>query len=92
MAAATQTGPAVVSLEEYLHTAYHSDRDFVDGVLEERHVGEYEHSGLQAIIDSWFVVRGREWGIRVLTEQRDAHRRDAGADSGCLRDLARGCV
>ncbi len=70
MAAAIQTVPALVSLEEYLHTAYHPECDFVDGVLEERNVGEYEHSGLQAVLASWFVVRGRAWGIRVLTEQR----------------------
>ncbi len=70
MAAAAQISPAIINLEEYLHTAYHPDRDFVDGVLEERHVGEYDHSNLQAALASWFFVRGPEWKIRVLTEQR----------------------
>jgi hypothetical protein len=36
MAAATTTLPAILTLEEYLHTAYHPDCDFVDGILEER--------------------------------------------------------
>ena len=70
MAAATQTVSALVSLEEYFHTAYHPDCDFVDGVLEERNLGEYEHSNLQAALTAWFFNRGREWNIRVLTEQR----------------------
>jgi Uma2 family endonuclease len=70
MAAATQTVPALLSLEEYLHTAYHPDCDFVDGVLEERHMGEYEHNNLQAALTSWFFVRGPEWNVRVLPEQR----------------------
>ncbi len=29
-------GPMQISLEEYLHTAFHPDCDFVDGVVEER--------------------------------------------------------
>jgi Uma2 family endonuclease len=70
MATATQTAPAPLSLEEYLHTSYHPDFDFVDGVLEERNVGEYQHSNLQAALTSWFFVRGPEWNIRVLPEQR----------------------
>ncbi len=70
MATATQTVPALLTLEEYLHTSNHPGCDFVDGVLEERNVGESEHSNLQAALTSWFFVRVPEWNIRVLPEQR----------------------
>lgn len=35
---------ALASLEEYLDTAYSPDREFVDGSIVERHVGERPHS------------------------------------------------
>ena len=34
----------LVSLEEYLDTAYSPDREYVDGAIVERHVGERPHS------------------------------------------------
>ena len=46
MAAAAQTISDLLTLEEYLRTSYRPDCEFVDGVLEERNVGEYEHSNL----------------------------------------------
>jgi len=70
MATATQTVPALLTLEEYLHTSYHPDCDFVDGHLEERNVGEYEHSNLQAVLTAWFFNHAIEWNVRVLPEQR----------------------
>ena len=39
--------PALVSVEEYLHTSYSPDVDYVDGLLEERNVGEIDHSWVQ---------------------------------------------
>ena len=39
--------PALVSVEEYLHTVYKPDMDFVDGTLEENNVGEIDHSIVQ---------------------------------------------
>jgi hypothetical protein len=36
-----------VSIEEYLSTAYEPDMDYVDGELEDRNVGEYEHNVVQ---------------------------------------------
>jgi hypothetical protein len=47
MATATQTLPAVLTLEEYLQTSYGPDCDFVDDHLEERATGETLHSWLQ---------------------------------------------
>jgi Uma2 family endonuclease len=37
----------LVSLEEYLDTAYSPDREYVDGVVVERNVGERPHSRVQ---------------------------------------------
>ncbi|HEY2018029.1 MAG TPA: Uma2 family endonuclease [Bryobacteraceae bacterium] len=37
----------LVSLEEYLNTAYSPDREFVDGEVVERNVGERPHSRVQ---------------------------------------------
>ena len=39
-----------VSIEEYLHTVYEPDVDYVDGVLEDRNVGEFDHSMVQRAI------------------------------------------
>ena len=38
-------GSALTSLEEYLHTSYSPDCEYVDGVVRERHVGLRPHSG-----------------------------------------------
>ncbi len=70
MATATALEPALISMEEYLHSIYHPDRDFVDGRLEERNVGEVKHSLLQAELALWFGIRRKEWRIRVMTELR----------------------
>jgi Uma2 family endonuclease len=61
---------AGVSVEEYLSTSYRPDCDYVDGELRERNVGEYPHSNLQTGLAIWFGNRQRDWGIRVLVEQR----------------------
>jgi Uma2 family endonuclease len=63
--------PLRLTMEEYLHTMYHPDCDFVDGVLEERNVGELEHGTLQAEIAAWFVNHRAEWNIRITTEWRN---------------------
>ena len=59
-----------LSLEEYLRTSYRPDREYVDGEIEERNVGELEHSTLQIALGAWFFNRRLEWKIRVLSEQR----------------------
>ena len=67
MAAAPQ---ALMTMEEYLHTAYHPDCDFVDGVVEERNVGDTKHSLLQAELAFWFRSHRADWKVRVMTELR----------------------
>ena len=70
MATAPAISPALISMDEYLHTIYHPDCDFVDGQLEERNVGETRHSLLQAELAIWFGTHRRDWKIRVMTELR----------------------
>ncbi|SNS98788.1 Endonuclease, Uma2 family (restriction endonuclease fold) [Granulicella rosea] len=60
----------LISIDEYLKTPYHPDCEFVDGQLEERNVGEYEHSRLQSLLTIWFGNRESEWHVRVVTELR----------------------
>ena len=36
-----------ISVSEYLHTSYHPDCDYVDGVIEERNLGELDHAEVQ---------------------------------------------
>jgi Uma2 family endonuclease len=59
-----------VSIEEYLHTSYEPDCDYVDGELVERNVGEFRHSLLQLILSGWFRDLGRRLPIRAGTELR----------------------
>ena len=40
---AVAASPLPVSVDEYLHTVYEPDMDFVDGVLEDRNLGELDH-------------------------------------------------
>ncbi len=65
MATATQ-----ITIEQYLATTYRPDCDYIDGELEERNLGKFHHSNLQAILAFFFVGRGVEWNIRAFTEQR----------------------
>ena len=62
--------PQLISIEEYLCSSYEPDLEFVDGVLEEKCMGERDHSFLQAAITAWFFRHRAEWKIDVLTEFR----------------------
>jgi Uma2 family endonuclease len=64
------TAPTLLSLEEYLRTSYHPDADYVDGEIEERNLGEYEHGKIQGWIFQIFNTRQHEWGVDPVVEQR----------------------
>src|SRR5579862_4706973 len=59
-----------VPLEVYLRSAYEPDAEYVNGAIQERNVGEYDHNMIQRAILFWFYSREAEWGIRSLQEQR----------------------
>jgi Uma2 family endonuclease len=59
-----------ISLEEYLHTSYEPDAEYVDGEIEERNVGEWDHNKVQGFVWLWFVENSKKWRIRSAIEQR----------------------
>ncbi|MGA8026791.1 MAG: Uma2 family endonuclease [Bryobacteraceae bacterium] len=65
MATATQ-----ISVEEYLRTVYRPDCDYLDGVVEERNLGERDHAWMQGKLVTFFMSRFRETGIAALPEWR----------------------
>lgn len=60
----------LISVEEYLRTVTDPDCEFVRGVLEERAVGEYDHSTWQTILAAFFNALPPERGIKARTELR----------------------
>ena len=63
--------PATLTpLAEYLSTSYHPDRDYVDGEVQERNLGEFDHAAIQAFLTSWFYQHRQEWQLHVLPEVR----------------------
>ncbi len=60
----------IVALSEYLDTSYRPDREYIDGEILERNVGESDHSRLQALLIGYLVNRESQWGIVVMPEQR----------------------
>jgi Uma2 family endonuclease len=70
MAAAAAVAVLYLSVDEYLRTIYEPDADYVDGILEERSVGEWDHADLQAEIVTMLRNHGNAWGIRAVTEIR----------------------
>ncbi len=65
MPAATQ-----IPVSEYLSTTYRPDREYVDGAMVERNLGEKDHSRPQIRLGAFFFLREAEWGISAMTEQR----------------------
>jgi Uma2 family endonuclease len=62
--------PVLIPVEEYLRTTYRPDRDYIDGELKERNLGETPHSTIQSIFVVIFHANRRSWGLRAFTEQR----------------------
>ncbi len=60
----------LVSLYEYLHSDYQPDMDYIDGVLEERNLGENDHSDLQTELAVLFRNHRNEWQVKTFVEQR----------------------
>jgi Uma2 family endonuclease len=61
---------ALASVEEYLHTSYRPDCDYVDGEIVERNVGEKGHGKCQGHIYAWFLGRSAKLKIYLFIEQR----------------------
>jgi len=61
---------ASVSVDEYLETSYEPDCDYVDGELQERNVGERDHSEIQGEVFFFFRQRQGKWKTFPFLEQR----------------------
>ena len=61
---------SLVSIHEYLSTSYRPDCDYVEGVVLERNLGEYDHARLQGEVFAYFHARRKAWRLRPVVEQR----------------------
>lgn len=60
----------LIPVSEYLATAYRPDCDYVDGEVQERNLGERDHSNLQFTVAKLLDNMRREWHIAVFIELR----------------------
>lgn len=58
------------TVREYLRTSWSPDREFVDGRIEERNLGEKEHSIIQRYLTFLFMLKRNEWAVEVFPELR----------------------
>jgi Uma2 family endonuclease len=58
------------TVREYLRTSWSPDREFVDGQIEERNLGEKEHSIIQRYLTFLFMLHRAEWRAEVFPELR----------------------
>src|SRR5580700_8732956 len=69
-AMAATTTQTYVPVEVYLRSSYEPDAEYVDGQIEERPMGEYDHSAWQEAICFWFRQHAQDWNVRVRPELR----------------------
>jgi Uma2 family endonuclease len=60
----------LIPVSEYLRTTYRPDRDYLEGELKERNMGEQPHALVQGLLYFIFRRNREEWGVRPLPEQR----------------------
>ena len=53
-----------------LSTVYEHDCDYVDGTIEERDLGEFEHAYVQGLLITLFNNHRQDWDVYALPEQR----------------------
>jgi hypothetical protein len=61
---------AFIPVEEYLHTSYEPDIDYVDGYLEDRNAGENNHSNLQGELAAILRTHSKAWQIYAYIASR----------------------
>ncbi len=59
-----------ISVDEYLKTVYRPDCDYVDGMIEERNLGEIDHGTVQARLARILGNLLDKTGLHVMTEVR----------------------
>ncbi|HEY1254855.1 MAG TPA: Uma2 family endonuclease [Terracidiphilus sp.] len=58
------------TVQEYLATSWRPDREFVEGRIEERNLGEKDHSIIQRYLTVLFAIKRDEWSAEVFPELR----------------------
>ena len=66
----------LIPVSEYLNTAYRPDVDYVEGELEERNLGERDHSDLQYFLAYFINSRSKQWQLQAKPELRVQVRSD----------------
>jgi Uma2 family endonuclease len=64
------TAPQLISLDEYLHTSYSPDREYVDGFVVERSLGQGKHAYTQTMLSHRLNDLLIPKGWMALVEQR----------------------
>ena len=64
------TAPSPIPLEEYMHTSYSPDREYIDGAIVERNVGKAKHGFTQGKLYRKLGDQLEPRGLVVLPEQR----------------------
>jgi Uma2 family endonuclease len=64
------TSEELWTVREYLSTSWSPDREFIDGRIEERNLGEKEHSIIQRYLTVLFAMKRAEWKVEVFPELR----------------------
>jgi Uma2 family endonuclease len=59
-----------VPLEVYLNSSFEPDAEYVNGVIEARPMGEWNHANWQAAILKFFRTRRHDWNIRAAAKLR----------------------
>ena len=60
----------MISVEEYLNTSYRPDCEYIDGKVQERNLGESDHSYLLGSLSTHLYARSVEFDIRVYISLR----------------------
>lgn len=62
--------PLPISISEYLRASYQPDRDYVDGILEQRNAGGPEQAVLQHALAGQVERNSPQWGVRAVLDTR----------------------
>jgi Uma2 family endonuclease len=60
----------LLSVEEYLHRSYSPDREYREGVLIERNMGDINHAFVQGRLVLYCGARRKQWKIEAYPELR----------------------
>jgi Uma2 family endonuclease len=60
----------LVSVDEYLHSSYEYDNEYVEGELIERKMPTYKHGHLQMLLGACVVSKRTEWRVEIVGDTR----------------------